>query len=346
MVAEGLPLEQEDPPAGGAAEWALAEPPGGRPMARGQWAEAMLREMFPTPTMLGALTCTALSVARVKPRSWLGLAGALAGGAALFGALRGAELLRWLFHQELAQLREQQHQKSAFINGVIAALDIGRVMVPEELTPLQAPFPPGAHLPAGTMYEYVYRAPGCTPLWFRCPPTEGAGAVGLVGPSHDWEWSPDRRVWVPMDTLTVPAGEWEGQQPSASNQVFIQRLRALSALSMRPAGRAGRRAPHAPPPLSLPPNTRDALGAEEDAYDDAPPAFLCPISFALMLDPVVSPSGVTYERASIEAWLARHRLEPATNRRLLPSELYPNLALRAQIEAWAAERQAAHAAAE
>lgn len=54
-----------------------------------------------------------------------------------------------------------------------------------------------------------------------------------------------------------------------------------------------------------------------------------------MLDPVVSPSGVTYDRASIAAWLQYNDTEPATNRRLQLGDLYPNLALRAQIEAWA-----------
>jgi len=331
-VAEGLPLDEEGA-AGDRALRPLAEPID--VAARGQWAEEMLSEMFPTPRLVGALACTALSVARFKPRSWLGLAGAIAGGAVLFVGLRGAELLRWLFHQELTQLREQQNQKSAFVDAVVAVLDTGRVGLPEELRLLREPGEEaeGAGAPREPVYEYVYRAPGCTPLWFRCPPTEG----GDRGPSHEWEWSPDRRVWVDMDTLTVPAGEWEGNQPAQSNQTFIQRLRALRALSLRsPHRRSGARVPHAPAPLSLP--RHDAL---PDSYDDAPPAFLCPISFAVMLDPVVSPSGVTYDRASIDAWLSRNGREPATNRRLLSGELYPNLVLRQQIEAWAAQRQPA-----
>jgi hypothetical protein len=304
-VVEGLPLVDQE-----VAEGRLD--PGAA--AREQWEDAMFREIFPTPTLEGAVACAALSLLKFKPRTVLGVVGALAGGAMLFGALRCGELARWVIRLELSQLRELQRQKVVFVDDVVAALDNGGVpSVPEELQPLRGQ-PDG-----DDTFKYVYRAPGCTPLWFRCSAVEGA-------PAHDWQWSPDLRIWIDVDSMVVPTGEWEGQEPARSNQILINRLRTLRCL----AGQLARAPPHAPPPLSLP--DPDSLPTGDD---DVPPAFLCPISYSLMLDPVVSPSGVTYDRASIAAWLQYNDTEPATNRRLQLGDLYPNLALRAQIEAWA-----------
>ena len=64
-----------------------------------------------------------------------------------------------------------------------------------------------------------------------------------------------------------------------------------------------------------------------------------------MSDPVVAPSGITYEREPIEAWLRTRKeqgyppIDPTT-REVLPEGLgilYPNRALKARIDAWKAE---------
>ena len=65
-----------------------------------------------------------------------------------------------------------------------------------------------------------------------------------------------------------------------------------------------------------------------------PPAFTCPISYALMTDPVVTPAGMCYDRQPLEQWLAQSGRDPATGDELSPSHLYPNLALRQMIQAW------------
>ena len=114
-------------------------------------------------------------------------------------------------------------------------------------------------------------------------------------------------------------------------QVFLSRLRALRDL----AGQQSTRSIPAPPPLTLP----GGASALED-LPEPPPEFLCPISHDVMMDPVVSPSGVTYDRRFIEAWLEHHTHEPATNRHLRRGSLYPNLVLRQQIEAWLASVKA------
>ena len=122
--------------------------------------------------------------------------------------------------------------------------------------------------------------------------------------------------------------------------MFLSRLRALRDL----AGQESTRSIPAPPRLTLP-----GGAAAVDSLPDPPPEFLCPISHDVMMDPVVSPSGVTYDRLYIDAWLEHNTHEPATNRHLRRGSLYPNLVLRQQIEAWLVSSKAeqeAEAAAE
>lgn len=62
--------------------------------------------------------------------------------------------------------------------------------------------------------------------------------------------------------------------------------------------------------------------------------FICPITQAEMVDPVICADGITYERAAIEAWFAKgHVTSPMTRQNLAHMTLIPNLALRNTIEA-------------
>jgi hypothetical protein len=58
-----------------------------------------------------------------------------------------------------------------------------------------------------------------------------------------------------------------------------------------------------------------------------PESFKCPITHDLMVDPVVDPEGNTYDRASIEQWLARNPTSPITRSRMTKDDLKPNRAL-------------------
>lgn len=70
--------------------------------------------------------------------------------------------------------------------------------------------------------------------------------------------------------------------------------------------------------------------------------FICPITQAEMVDPVICADGITYERAAIEAWLARgNTTSPMTRQNLAHTTLIPNLALRATIEAMRSSAPAA-----
>jgi len=63
-----------------------------------------------------------------------------------------------------------------------------------------------------------------------------------------------------------------------------------------------------------------------------PPEFLCPITRDLMVDPVCTADGQTYEKAAISRWLETRRVSPVTNSRLTDLTLTPNRPLRSLIE--------------
>jgi len=71
---------------------------------------------------------------------------------------------------------------------------------------------------------------------------------------------------------------------------------------------------------------------EEDLSleDHLPAAFRCPISHCIMEQPVVVPSGHSYDREALTAWLAHRPVDPLSGAPLSPASLYPNRALREQ----------------
>ncbi|KAG0499700.1 hypothetical protein HPP92_004391 [Vanilla planifolia] len=74
---------------------------------------------------------------------------------------------------------------------------------------------------------------------------------------------------------------------------------------------------------------------------EVPSYFLCPISLQIMRDPVTLPTGITYDRDSIERWLSSGNRNacPVTNQPLPPAAvnlLTPNHTLRRIVQAWCA----------
>ncbi|WVZ81745.1 hypothetical protein U9M48_029087 [Paspalum notatum var. saurae] len=102
-----------------------------------------------------------------------------------------------------------------------------------------------------------------------------------------------------------------------------------------PMNRATRAASRLVPeiPLSL---LRRSSKPQQQAEAAAVPAhFVCPISLDLMRDPVTAPTGITYDRDSVEAWLARGNARcPVTGRPLRLADLVPNHATRRMIQDW------------
>ncbi|CAD6249564.1 unnamed protein product [Miscanthus lutarioriparius] len=72
-----------------------------------------------------------------------------------------------------------------------------------------------------------------------------------------------------------------------------------------------------------------------------PSNFLCPISLEMMRDPVTAPTGITYDRDSVEGWLERgHSTCPVTARPLRAEDLIPNHATRRMIQEWCVANRA------
>ena len=71
-----------------------------------------------------------------------------------------------------------------------------------------------------------------------------------------------------------------------------------------------------------------------------PPAeYICPISHELMVDPVFTASGQTYERECIALWLRSKQTDPISNAGLPNKKLVPNFALRGAITQWKVDHQ-------
>lgn len=67
-----------------------------------------------------------------------------------------------------------------------------------------------------------------------------------------------------------------------------------------------------------------------------PIEFICPITCELMIDPVITRSGQTYERKAIEHWLCNqgHDTDPLSNVILKDKSLVCNYVLKSMIQEW------------
>ncbi|KAF8657618.1 hypothetical protein HU200_059765 [Digitaria exilis] len=96
-------------------------------------------------------------------------------------------------------------------------------------------------------------------------------------------------------------------------------------------------APCSPSPStrsSAPPVPASPARSEAWAVEAVPDEFLCPISGALMADPVILPSGKTYERACLQACAELAFLPPGVEPPAGEGTLIPNSALKAAIATW------------
>jgi hypothetical protein len=128
-----------------------------------------------------------------------------------------------------------------------------------------------------------------------------------------------------------------------------QPLAALSgSFSTGPAGQSIRLSFTERPPGSTDEETfrlalrcLSLLAARAAAIDRAvaraapPPDFLCPITLAVMRDPVAAADGRAYDRSAIAEWLARRRTSPLTNCAMPSARLASDDALRRRIDLWA-----------
>ena len=81
-------------------------------------------------------------------------------------------------------------------------------------------------------------------------------------------------------------------------------------------------------PIYFPPLTQHNYG-----YETIPDHYKCPISMDIMVDPVITTLGQTYERSYIEEWFKAHTTDPLSNESI-PKKLVPNISLKKAIEAF------------
>ncbi|KAI4341575.1 hypothetical protein MLD38_026285 [Melastoma candidum] len=77
---------------------------------------------------------------------------------------------------------------------------------------------------------------------------------------------------------------------------------------------------------------------EADIPTEVPDYLCCKITLDIFRDPVITPSGLTYERATLLEHLHKvGRFDPTTRKPLNPSQLVPNLAIKAAVQAYLEE---------
>lgn len=84
---------------------------------------------------------------------------------------------------------------------------------------------------------------------------------------------------------------------------------------------------------SLPSTSSSASTSSEEIPDH----LLDPISFEMFTNPVITPSGITYEKAHILEHLKRRgKFDPITRQELTEDQLYPNLTIKEAVDSYRA----------
>eukprot|EP01062_Namystynia_karyoxenos_P057866 TRINITY_DN4904_c0_g2_i1.p1 TRINITY_DN4904_c0_g2~~TRINITY_DN4904_c0_g2_i1.p1 ORF type:complete len:424 (+),score=131.86 TRINITY_DN4904_c0_g2_i1:109-1272(+) len=158
------------------------------------------------------------------------------------------------------------------------------------------------------------------------PPPVPHNPYGQPAPQHQRPQPPSPPAhagysgWPPP-----PPGSWSAPPQQAQQRPQQPPPQHQPPPQQRPP--AQQSPPHRPQP-SAPP-AAPAAGAAEP-----PSRYLCPITMELMEDPVMSKSGINYERSAIQHWLQSHRHCPSTREPMTAADLFPNRALKEEIEEW------------
>jgi len=105
-----------------------------------------------------------------------------------------------------------------------------------------------------------------------------------------------------------------------------------AAAGFRGRGLLGPKRPGFQWPPKLPSRGPPVLDDENERISAAYPDAICPISHSLLLDPVVTSTGSTYNRSFIEAHLISRGTDPVTNDPCALDDLRPNYALRNLVD--------------
>eukprot|EP00210_Caulerpa_lentillifera_P004768 g4552.t1 len=145
--------------------------------------------------------------------------------------------------------------------------------------------------------------------------------------TETWQWSFDKEHWTPV----AKAGCFlldRHTSAGIADRILMRRLDVETAF------RKKQRVPNSVVQLPAIELGSMTLREQKRLTQLTPRSFLCPISMELMTEPVICPSGVTYDRKSITQWIEEHHSDPATKASMKTDDLYPNLTLRDMIQEW------------
>jgi hypothetical protein len=71
---------------------------------------------------------------------------------------------------------------------------------------------------------------------------------------------------------------------------------------------------------------------------EIPEHFLCPITYEVLIDPVIASDGHTYERKAIEGWFTKNDTSPNTGLALANKDLLPNYVVKGMLDAFKKEQ--------
>ena len=154
-------------------------------------------------------------------------------------------------------------------------------------------------------------------------PVDGASARALHAPPYrltQLEQQMERLATPDVATAAAAAATTAPENataPATAATVATATAAAACAATRTAHGDAARRKTERPTPRRV---------------EGAPPQFFCPITLAVMSDPVITADGQTYERHAIEKWLLGNATSPLTGKALPHFELAPNVVLRSLIE--------------
>ena len=168
-------------------------------------------------------------------------------------------------------------------------------------------------------------------------PDAPAGPMAEFGAAEVLRWLETVEGLTGAERAAIGAlfgeGDYIGQDLLEMTERSLSRLlRGVGAAGAAPAALLAARNKHladaAPDPVA-------ATEPEPAATPVTPPGeYTCPISHELMVDPVFTATGQTYEREFITQWLRSKQTDPISNARLPNKKLVPNFALRGLILQW------------
>ncbi|KAG8086651.1 hypothetical protein GUJ93_ZPchr0010g8496 [Zizania palustris] len=130
--------------------------------------------------------------------------------------------------------------------------------------------------------------------------------------------------------------EWEGLSRERASQ--LHKLKEACKEALRNYNSLGNPAAYAPEEQLNELEEVFRKAAKTDNPAEVPDHLCCKITLDVFRDPVITPSGITYERAVLLDHLHRvGKFDPVTREALEPHQLVPNLAIKEAVHAFLSE---------